>query len=276
MYEKKIEAAHPGLVVMILDDSGSMADALPGTTDAKFQWVERYTGIILKELLARSTVPVDDTTFRVKPRYYTAFVVYGARPVRWPVGATDVRDIETSVRDFAAADPTSGAANTLGLGGRLGGTDALAAFEMAHGIVEQALQGERFRDSFPPIVFHLSDGMSQSDAEPVAQRMATLETSDGGVLVVNALIGTTTSLAYTDPNDFPGYTTDQEAGPDPDSRRMFRMSSESPDTISDNLRSDGIFPSLRDGARLYFDVRTKEMLKHVIGTVGSGGSRANR
>jgi len=42
------------------------------------------------------------------------------------------------------------------------------------------------------------------------------------------------------------------------------------------LLNDGIFPQLREGARLFFDVKTKEMLKHVIQVVGSIGSRSNR
>jgi hypothetical protein len=49
-----------------------------------------------------------------------------------------------------------------------------------------------------------------------------------------------------------------------------------PEAIHQNLVSDGIFPALRQNARLFFDVRTKEMLKHVIQVVGSIGSRADR
>ena len=52
----------PDLIVFVLDDSGSMADPLPGTGDAKFQWVERYVGIILKLLLARCTEVLGSTT----------------------------------------------------------------------------------------------------------------------------------------------------------------------------------------------------------------------
>jgi hypothetical protein len=54
------------------------------------------------------------------------------------------------------------------------------------------------------------------------------------------------------------------------------MSSTAPQTIEDNLRGEGIFPQLRPGAKLFFDVRTKEMLKHVIQVIGSMGSRMAR
>jgi len=106
--------------------------------------------------------------------------------------------------------------------------------------------------------------------------MAALTTSDGNVLVVNAYIGTQTDLDYKDNVDFPGYVMDAEVGANEDNLRLFRMSSVVPETIRQNLINDGIFPALRQGARLFFDVRTKEMLRHVMQVVSSGGSRAKK
>ena len=54
------------------------------------------------------------------------------------------------------------------------------------------------------------------------------------------------------------------------------MSSVAPEAITANLKADNIFPQLRDGCRLFFDVRTREMLKHVIQVIGSMGSRMAR
>jgi len=67
-----------------------------------------------------------------------------------------------------------------------------------------------------------------------------------------------------------------EAGPDRDNLRLFEMSSVVPDCIRQNLIQDNVFPKLRAGARLFFDVRCKKMLKHVLQVVGSLGSRADR
>ena len=55
-YEKKISKAEPGLNLLVLDDSGSIAENLAGTNDQKYKWVERYFGIILKDMLTKSTV----------------------------------------------------------------------------------------------------------------------------------------------------------------------------------------------------------------------------
>jgi hypothetical protein len=269
-YERKVERAHPALIVMILDDSGSMSESLPGTSDARYQWVERYSGIILKELLARS-MEMSSGTPVVKPRYYLDVIKYGSSVETWQGGAEGDEEL-----DIGAAAKKFTDSGSFGLGAKLGGTDTAAAFELALRRIEKSLQKERFRNSFPPIVFHLTDGESHTDAEPFAQQIMGLSSSDGNVLVVNGYIGTSTQLNYKDPNDFPGYLTEQEVGSSQDHLRLFRMSSVIPETMRENLVNDGIFPVIRDNVRLFFDVRTKEMLKHVIQVVGSGGSRIAR
>ena len=265
-YDRKISRAQPGLVELLLDDSGSMADNLPGTSDPKYLWVERYCGFILKELLARSTEMRGDTV-EVKPRYYGHIIVYGSSPQLW--GAPEM-DIQATVEKY-----TTGG-NSLGLGGKLGGTDAAAALQQTLDHLRRAVADNRFAESFPPLVFHLTDGMSDTDATPMATDIRQLTTADGNVLLVNAYIGTETSLNYKGPDDFPGYVDAGEAGPLQDNLQMFHMASEMPDTIRLNLIEDGIFPNLRSGARLFFDVRTREMLKHVLQVVGSLGSRGDR
>ncbi len=266
MYEKKISVANPGLILFLLDDSGSTADGFPGTTDPVYKWIERYSGIILKELLARST-QMQGNRVAIKPRYYTSVLPYGTETTVW---GDLIMDIESTVKKY------TGAENSLGLGGHLEGTDAKKAFEKAFNILQKAMKEERFRDSFPPMLFHLTDGLSATDATAVAEKIGNLATGDGNVLVVNAFIGTQTSLEYKGPEDFPGYTVEDEAGPSEDNVRLFRMSSKMPETIRQNLVEDGIFPELRQDARLFFDVRSKEQLKNVIQVVGSIGSRADR
>jgi len=265
-YEKKISRQYPGLIVCILDDSGSMSDKLPGTSDAKYKWVERYMGIILDLLLDRSS-EVRGNDVDIKPRYYVHVIKYGSATQLW---GKPHMDIEAAVQHF------TNNGNSLGLGGRMGGTDAKAAFEQAYQFLQQEINSERYQDSFPPMVFHLTDGMSWTDAEPVAEQIKQLSTKDGNVLVINAYIGTQTSLNYQGPEDFPGYLDVAEAGPGKDNIRLFNMSSQAPQCIEDNLKAEGIFPQLRSNARLFFDVRSKEMLKHVIQVIGSMGSTMAR
>ncbi len=269
-YERKVERAHPALIAMILDDSGSMSTHMTGTSDARYQWVERYSRSILTELLQRC-MEVSGDAPRVKARYYLDIIKYGSSPTTWVNGTDGAEELDIGEAAKKLTDNGS-----LGLGASLGGTDTAAAFQLALSRIEKALQKDRFKDSFPPIVFHLTDGESHTDASPIAQQMMNLSSSDGNVLIVNGYIGTSTPLNYKDENDFPGYLTEQEVGTNEDNLRLFRMSSVVPTTLRENLVADGIFPSIRENVRLFFDVRTKEMLKHVIQVVGSGGSRRAR
>lgn len=265
-YEQKISREKPGLIGLIVDDSGSMSDSLPATSDPKFLWVARYFGIILLELLARSTEMKGNDAV-VKPRYYLTVVKYGSHPELW--GSPEM-DIETAVGLF-----TEGG-NSLGLGGHLCGTDSEAAFAEMLVHLKNSLAGERFKNSFPPMIFHLSDGESATDATALAQEAMQQSTTDGQTLVVNAYIGTQTNLGYDGPEDFSGYINVTEAGSSEDNIRLFEMSSQVPASIEANLKEDGIFPQLRSGSRLFFDVRTKDMLKHGLQVVGSLGSRMGR
>ena len=265
-YEKKISRAEPGWIGLILDDSGSMGDHLPGTSDPKFRWVHQYGGIILHELLSRSSEVKGDAAV-VRPRYYLTIVKYGSHPELW--GSPEM-DIQTAVELFSKSG------NSLGLGGHLGGTDAEAAFSEMLVHLKNSLAGERFKNSFPPMIFHLSDGESRTDASAIAGEMKGLSTADGNVLVVNAYIGTRTHLNYRGPEDFAGYTDVSEVGSSPDNVRLFEMSSVAPASIEANLKADGIFPQIRPGSSLFFDVRTKDMLKNVLQVVGSLGSRMAR
>jgi hypothetical protein len=217
-YEKKISRAEPGLIVMVLDDSGSMADNLPGTSDPKYKWVDRYGGIIFKECLVRSTELKNDRA-EIKPRYFLNVIRYGSQPQIW--GSREM-DIKAVVEKYANDG------NSLGLGGLLSGTDAAKSFQMTYEYLKEAITQDRFKNSFPPMVFHLTDGMSETDATPIAEQIKQLATADGNVLVVNAFIGTETILNYKGPEDFPGYTTFSEAEPSEDNVRLFNMSSETP------------------------------------------------
>jgi len=265
-YKQLVSRAKPGLIILILDDSGSMADIMPGTSVPRFKYVEQYCGIILKDLLDRCTEAKGDGT-TIRSRYYIYVIRYGSTAEIW--GEHEM-DIQKTLELFTKSG------NSLGLGGHLGGTDAESAFKEAYDYLKEALSDEKFKDSFPPMVFHLTDGMSHTDASQIAEQIKGLSTSDGNVLVVNAYIGTQTNLNYKGPEDFPGYLDVSEAGQSEDNIRLFNMSSQAPETIEENLKSEDIFPQLRSGSRLFFDVRTKEMLKNVIQVVSSMPSRMAR
>ena len=263
-YRKTVSRREPLLIVMILDDSSSMSGSLPGSNKPKYEWVEAYAGVIFKELLARSVLTVGDT-FEIRSRYFIYVIPYGSHPIVWPSGASEELSVEKLILAYANAG------NKLGLSGSLAAADTLAAFTQAHDFLKHALTKEVYRNSFPPMVFHLTDGESATNAAQVASQIQALSTDDGNVLVVNAFMGAQTNLAYSDASDFPGYKTEDEAGPGLYSKALFNMSSVAPDRIYMNLVESRIFPDFRQGSRLYFDLRTQDMLKNVLPVVGALG-----
>lgn len=265
-YKELVSRARPGFIIIVIDDSGSMAGNLPGTSEPKYKYVEQYFGVILQLLLDRS-IEEGPNGPAVKPRYHLLVIKYGSTTEIW--GDPEM-DIEAAVKLFTSSG------NSLGLGGHLGGTNAQAGLTKAYECLQQAMSGDKFKDSFPPMVFHLTDGMSHTDATQVADQIKQLCTSDGNVLMVNAYIGTQTSLNYKGPEDFPGYVDVTEVGSSEDNVRLFNMSSQAPECVEAYLKTDNILPQFRTGSRLFFDVRTKEMLKEVIQVIGSVGSRMAR
>lgn len=261
-YEKEIRRCNPGLVFLLIDDSLSMREFLAGTSEPRFKWTETYFGHITEEMVRRCTDMKGDELV-IKPRYYLTIIKYGSTSELWG-------DPEMDIQQVAQLYTDSG--NSLGLGGNFQGTNAKKAFEMVLRNLEQSLAKERFLDSFPPMVLHLTDGESQSDPRAIVENIKQLFTNDGNVLVANAYIGTQTSLNYNGPEDFPGYVDVSEAGPSEDNTRLFEMSSVAPECIVNNLKADGVFPNFRKGSRLFFDVRTNEMLKNVLQVIGSMGT----
>ena len=265
-HQRKISSERPVIIFLIVDDSGSISDILLGTSDPKYKYVEKYISIILDDLLDRSTEVAGDEVV-IKPRYYFCILLYGSSVKLW---GKPVMDIKETVELFSKSG------NSLGLGGHLGGTDSQKALQEAYDRLQGIISDDKFRDSFPPMVFHLTDGMSRTDASGIAEQIKHLSTSDGNVLLVNAYIGAQTNLNYQGPEDFPGYLDVSEVGPSEDNVRLFNMSSQAPETIEENLKADGIFPQFRSGSRLFFDVRTKDMLKNVIQVVSSINSRMEK
>lgn len=252
-YQQPVDIVHPALVQLILDDSASM-EGLLSNGDPRYLWLEHLACSILTELLARSTslrggLPV------VRPLYYLDVIRYGSTAETW---STSELDIGQAAALFDASN------GSFGLGGKLGGTDHRQAFALAYERMRSMVQKKLFRNSFPPVVLHVTDGESQTDPGPEAQQLTSLFTSDGNVLLINAYIGTVTRLTYRGNEDFVGFVTASDVGPNEDNLRLFRMSSVIPENIRISLLADGILPQLRPSARLFF---TGELLSTAIRVV---------
>ena len=81
-----------------------------------------------------------------------------------------------------------------------------------------------FSDSFPPIVIHITDGDATGmDPEPIAREVMSLATNDGNVLLFNIHLSGVPAMPVQ-------YPASEEGLPDPLAVRLFRMSSSLPES----------------------------------------------
>lgn len=266
-YVRRVSVASPGLIVLLVDDSFSMRlPMVDGTQElAKSELVERSIRSMIRVFMERCHTQSSSGETLFHARYYVDLITYGSEPHPFTSEPVPVAVLDNKLR---LENGDAYARGGVGLLGQQRGTDTALAFSCALERISRALEGQ-FANSFPPMLFHLTDAQSETDAEAAATKIQQLRTVDGAVLVVNALIETPTQLKYSGHEDFPGYAIESEAG-DRNAQRLFRMSSQMPFSLNTYLRI-GPFPQIRQTARLFFDVNSAEMLGHVIQVTGSIG-----
>lgn len=189
MYQEQLSSTKPGLILIMVDQSGSMSDAYAGSTRAKFAALA--VNRVIAEIIASCTVGDD-----IRDRCYVATMGYGANvdilflnkvselaanqniaTVKKKVsdGAGGLVEVDEVMRVFVT--PTSG-----------GSTPMAKAFQLAYEGVEKFILSNP--NSFPPIIINITDGEpdDMGAATNEAMKLAQLKTSDGDVIIMNAHI----------------------------------------------------------------------------------------
>src|SRR5438132_3369622 len=194
MYSKLIGSNSPGLFIILVDQSESMADTYADKNKAEFAAlaVNRIIYEILESCMAGQ---------KIKDRCHITVIGYGVKTgmivgglpseIKDPPhgyekltrkvsdGAGGLVDVEQSLPIWVK--PTHG-----------NGTPMAKAFAVAADLI-QAWTREN-PSNFPPVVFNITDGVPDDPeaAKKEAQRVAGFSTSDGDVLVYNCHVGTGT------------------------------------------------------------------------------------
>src|ERR1043166_9378018 len=193
MYSAQITRANPTCIILLIDQSGSMADPFSGdSARKKSDFVAEVVNHTLHDLVIRCT-----KTEEVRNYYHVSVVGYGRTvgpACTGPLAARAVVPI-SEVADNPLRIETGYKRVSDGVGGYVempvrypvwiyshadGGTPMCRALEVARGIVSQWL-AEHPR-GFPPTVLHLTDGES-SDGDPAdtGRELMSLGTDDGQV-----------------------------------------------------------------------------------------------
>lgn len=249
MYTAQITRANPTLIILLLDQSGSMADTFgaSGGDQASARKADFVAGVVnhtLHDLVIRCT-----KTEEVRNYYYVSVIGYGravASALNGPLSDRLVAPV-SEVADYPLRVETGykrvpdGAGNFVEMPIRFpvwiyphadGGTPMCRAFAQAKAIIEAWL-AEHPR-GFPPTVLHLTDGES-GDGDPthIGREIMSLSTDDGHALIFNCHVSSSHARKVEYP-DTPAALSDAFA------RTLYGISSPLPESFLNAAQQLGV------------------------------------
>jgi len=275
-YTAEINRANPTAILFLIDQSGSMAEALP-SAKSKAQFLADVLNRTLANLIIRCTKGsgVWDY-FDIGMLTYMAYEEKDARvengfqgplssAVLNPISAIEASPLRIEERLKKFEDGAGGIveekvkfpvwfepkAN--------GGTPmCMAMYRAAEVLAEWC---DAHPQSFPPIILHVTDGEpTDGDPEPIAERLKQIGTNDGPVLLSNLHI----CSQQAEPILFPSSELEL---PNDNAKRLFRMSSILPDKMLLEAQHEGY--SLSSESRIFvYNADANEIVKFIaFGTI---------
>jgi hypothetical protein len=251
-YSAEISRSNPTCFIILLDQSGSMADSFGGAEGLrKSEFVADVVNRTLHGLVIRCT-----TAEEIRNYYHVSIIGYGgavqsafagalAGKTLVPIG--EIADNPARLENRAKKVP-DGAGGLVEQqvrfpiwidAGTSGGTPMCAALSQAKTVLEQWLV--EHRNGFPPTVLHLTDGEStDGDPTPLGKDLLSLGTSDGPVLLFNCHVSSQRAAKVEYPSGDSGL-------PDQFAKTLFGISSTLPESFLKAAQQTGV--TLSEGAR---------------------------
>jgi len=235
MYDAEISRSNPTAYVFLVDQSGSMQEAI-ATGTAKSQFVADVINRTLRDLIVRCTREEG-----VRDYFHVGVIGYGDASVRsgfhgvlsqeWLHPISVVADNTLRIEDRPRKmDDGAGGIMTQNIRFPVwvdpvatGGTPMREALGTCAQLV--AHWSDTHTSGFPVTVLHVTDGEStDGDPEHNAGILRALGTSNGATLVYNVHVSSTSASPVR-------YPTNESALPDDYARLLFRMSSTFPEHV---------------------------------------------
>ncbi len=243
-YSAEISRANPSCFIFLIDQSGSMAEPIAGSTEAKRKCDSVADAInrLLHNLIIKCARGEGVRNF-----YEVCVIGYGAQVMPGFSGKLAGRDLVplSEIANSPARVEERIKQADDGAGGVVsqkvkfpiwfeplakGTTPMGQALSLAHHILEGWVG--RHPTSYPPIVINITDGeATDSGPGPQAEALTGLTTNDGNVLLFNCHI----SSRGNDPIVFP---ESDDNLPDSFSRTLYNASSLLPDGLRDLARAE--------------------------------------
>lgn len=260
-YRQLIGSHNPGLIMIMIDQSYSMTDPYGGQTKAEI--AAMAVNRVINEIVEASQ---DDD--RIKDRCYVGVVGYGASVV--PVVGGMISQLANNPVDIVMVmrSVSDGAGGLVEVQQEMpiwvkpmaeNGTPMDKALESVYGLIEKWIQDHP--DSFPPIVINITDGQPNdpSKTKMAAEKLMSLRTSDGNLLLFNAHISDASAAETRLPNNENGLYDNY-------AKLLFNISSILPDRLVVEARKVGFSPQSQ-ARGFVFNAGAETMIKFL--TFGS-------
>jgi hypothetical protein len=248
-YIAEISRANPTCFLFLMDQSGSMADALAGEPGKKK--ADKVADVLNKFL--QNLVIKCGKNDGVRNYFHVGVIGYGATVGPAFAGTIAGRDLVpiSEIADFPARVEERSRKTDDGAGGLVeqkikfpvwfdpisnGGTPMCQALGKAHSIISD--WNNQHPTCFPPIVINITDGES-TDGDPsnAADALKALSTTDGSVLLFNAHVSSSAATPIL-------FANSEMSLPDDFARLLFKMSSNLTDAMIGTAKQEGIPASI--------------------------------
>ena len=277
-YSADISRTNPGCFLFLIDQSGSMTQALGGQPNMrKMDQASETLNRSLDSISQRCSQGMD-----IRDYFHIGAIGYktdqnGISIVQSLFSGTSVvqpfltisQVVDTAEVEERRVRESDGAGGLVEVSRRFPvwlrpeaeyGTPMCEALDLAAGALQEWVA--QHPTSYPPIVINISDGMAtDGDPEAFSAVIKSLRTSDGNALVFNAHLSEVTGM----PVQFPS----SEAGlPDDFAVKLYRMSSIMPDSFR-NLATTLDLSIDEDGRGFVFNANLEALVQFLdIGTRG--------
>ncbi len=284
-YTQEISRAHPACFLFLLDQSFSMEDALAGGEPSQQKQIELAKAINawLSEMIIRVSrgnkvlrhfeVGVVGYCTDEQNEPIIGPILQGPLAGRYFVPIDEIADNPLGVEKVTKMMPDEATGELVPHESEMpvwvqpkaqGGTPMCTALYGAYGELEKWIAAENHKESFPPIVVHITDGDSM-DGDPIeyANPLKSLFTDDGNVLLFNCHLSETAA----DPVPFP---SSSEVLPDKLAKVLFEMSSLLPEPMFQRARAEGVADLQPNARGMAFNADMKTLIRFLdIGTRAS-------
>lgn len=268
LYQSQWGSTHPGCVIILIDQSGSMSDAFGGgqvgAGTKKCDWAATAVNGLLRDLVKMNT-----TGSTIKGRIDIAILGYEGSSVRSALGGPlagkdfltlqEINDNPLRI-DATTKKEVDGTGQVIEIPVFVpvwvepiagGGTPMVQALQRAKDLAEKWVREfpskypSAPQPPYPPTIINVTDGAAtDGDITGPARDIARISTADGNALLYNCHI-TNISAA---PVAFPTSAGQLPADPTNLASLLFSVSSEIPDSARKNLE-DATGTKLNPGAR---------------------------